>query len=259
MLLLEAIRAHVAPIQEQLQSGSLWYPGVPRPQLLTVFGDCVLAPMLPKRYRITPGAVLANESVLNGEGLLIVDALHELPLGNLHTVETTFAYCDVQPEITPQVFTDSLQRVAAFKKLKREKATAYDVSPVHHLRIFGARYAQLSDDQINQMLGYVFIGAGGDPQELHNQLYGQLRSDKLRPEHTPDAIVNLADGWVIVRQTRTSQLAVPRSTFSKFGVYVLGENTALWVYVLLNTALSQIQLRAPDLMRVLESMGRRPG
>jgi hypothetical protein len=257
MLLLDVIRATVAPIQEQLSSGALFPLGDGPPQRQRLFGDCVLNTMLPRRYRVATGRVFSNDAVLDADQLLIIDADHALPLGLYQALETVYACCDVIDELTPATFYEGLQRVAEFKRLRREKSTAYDVTPVHHLRMFGARYAQLSDDQINPSLGYMFADAAADPQELHNQLYGLLKREQIRPEHTPDAIFGLRDAWVIVRQTRTGELAVPRSTFSKFGLYLLGEHTALWMYMLLNTALSQIQLRGPDLMKALGALGKR--
>ncbi len=257
MLLLEVIQAAVAPIQARLSAGDIFAPGLSADRRQALFGEHVLGAMLPRRYRVTSGCVVSQDDVLEGERLLIVDADHALPIGSYQAIETVYASCEVCDALDASAFYDGLRRIAEFKRQRREKATAYDVTPVHHLRMFGARYAQLSDDRINPMLGYVFADAATDPQELHNQLYGLLKSEQIRPEHTPDAIFGLRDAWVIVRQTRTGELAVPRSTFSKFGLYLLGEHTALWIYMLLNTALSQIQLRAPDLMKALGALGKR--
>jgi hypothetical protein len=256
-MLLDVIRANVAPIQARLATGEAFAPAADPAQRLALFGDRVLNAMLPGRYRVTTVLLLARDAVLDATSLLIVDAAHALPLGPYQALETVYAACEVIDELSLDGLYDGLQRVAEFKRLRREKATAYDVSPVHHLRMFGARYAQMSDDQMNPSLAYVFADSAADPQELHNHLYGLLKREQIRPEHTPDAIFGLRDAWVIVRQTRTGELAVPRSTFSKFGLYLLGDHTALWIYMLLNTALSQIQLRSPDLMKALSALGKR--
>jgi len=63
---------------------------------------------------------------------------------------------------------------------------------------------------------------------------------------------------MIARQTRTGELAVPRSSFGKFGLYEVGEDILTWAYLLLNTALSQIQLKAPDLVKVLQRLPKMP-
>jgi hypothetical protein len=122
--------------------------------------------------------------------------------------------------------------------------------------VFGARYAQLSDDKLNPYLGYVFAERGEDGRAMLAHLNTLIEESTLRPEHTPDAIFCLRDGWMISRQTRTGDAAVPRSSFAKFGLWFPDSDMLALMYALLNLSLSQIQLRGPDLLRPLAALTR---
>jgi hypothetical protein len=254
MSLLDAARAHLEPLRQTLESGDVFRLGANDAQLRALFGDCVLRAMLPQRYGVATGRVLATEGALETDALLIFDALHALPLGVVHPIETVYALCDVTASLRLDAFEARLRVIEQFKRLRRETATDHDVSPVHHLRMFGARYAQLSENSVNPMLGYVFAGSGDDPEAFLATLNALIRGDQLRAEHTPDAIFCMHDRWAIIRQTRMGEVAVPRTTFAKFGLYALGDDALLWLYVVVNTTLSQVQLRGPDLMRALAEL-----
>lgn len=250
MLLLDAARAMTAPLHRRMAAGDDRVS-------CAEFGDVFLRSMLPLRYGVARGrAFTADPEVVSAESMLLYDEMHRLPLGDLHPVELVYAMCAVTPFLDADEFDRQLRVIEQFKRMRREKATAYDVTPIHHLRMFGARYAQLSDDQINPLLGYVFAADAADGQALFEQLNGALHRDAPRAEHSPDAIFCLRGGWLIARQTRTGELAVPRSSFGKFGLYQVGDDVLTWVYLLLNTALAQIQLRAPDLVKTLQRLPR---
>jgi hypothetical protein len=250
MTLIESARLQMQPWLRCIEESSLAEP---------VQMQAVLRAMLPQRYGVEPGSVFAAEQTpLQADGLLIFDALHRLPLGDRHPVEMVYAMCGVSLHMDEAEFDLQLRMIEQLKRMRREKATAYDVSPLHHLRMFGARYAQLSDDQINPLLGYVFAVDGIDARASIDHLNAALQSDAPRAEFSPDAIFCLRGGWMIARQTRTGELAVPRSSFGKFGLYEVGEDILTWAYLLLNTALSQIQLKAPDLVKVLQRLPKMP-
>lgn len=162
--------------------------------------------------------------------------------------------CEVVPHLNQEMFVARLQNIASLKRLHRAKATAHDVTPMHHLGVFGARYAQLSDDKLNPYLGYIFAAEATAPDLLLHHLNGLIEEDVIRPEHTPDAIVCFRDRWMITRQTRTGDAAVPRSSFAKFGLWRPDSHLMPLLYVLLNVSLSQIQLRNPDLLRPLAAL-----
>ena len=147
-----------------------------------------------------------------------------------------------------------MQTIASLKRLRREKATAHDVSPMHHLGVFGARYAQLSDDLLNPYLGYIFAEDSIDQAQLLEQLNEAIRNNTVAPEHTPDAIFCFKCGWAIVRQTRTGYLSVPRTSFVKFGLWEPKQHLLTFAYLLLNQSLSRLALRGPDLMRPMEQL-----
>ncbi len=256
MQLVDAARAHVAPIQATLTQG-MFRPDLPPTQRNLLFKECVLRLMLPERYALTLGAVLAGDTLLPDAGLLIYDAQHGLPLGDVLPVETVYALCDISATIDADGFEQRLLTIEKFKQLKRDVATAYDVSPLHHLHMFGARYAQLSDSKLNPLLGYMVVGDAGSPETLHERLNELVRAGKVSADGTPDAVFSLNGGWLIARQTRLGELAVPRSTFAKFGIYEVGNDVLTWMYLLLNASLAQIQLRGPDLMRALAHLARK--
>lgn len=247
MMLLEAARLHMQPLMRRMAEED---PAAP---------DALLRAMLPQRYGVEYGGVFAaDQNTPHVEGLLVFDVLHRLPLGDRHPLELVYALCGVSARMDAVEFDRQLRVIEQFKRMRREKATAYDVSPLHHLRMFGARYAQLSDDQINPLLGYVFAVDALDGRAAFERLNAALQSDALRAEFSLDAMFCLRGGWLIARQTRTGELAVPRSSFGKFGLYEVGEDVLTWAYLLLNTALSQIQLRAPDLVKVLQRLPKMP-
>jgi hypothetical protein len=249
-MLIDAARAEMAPLQRRLAADA----GAP---LCAEFGEIFLRAMLPERYGVARGRAFAVDGEPScADGVLIFDALHRLPLGDLHPVELVYALSVAAEFLDLGELDRQLHAVEQFKRMRREKATAYDVTPVHHLRMFGARYAQLSDDQINPLLSYVFAMDAVDPDVIFDSLNDALRRDAPRAEHSPDAIFCLRGGWLIARQTRTGELAVPRSSFGKFGIYRVGDDVLTWVYLLLNTALSQIQLRAPDLLKHLQRLAK---
>jgi len=252
MILLDVAREYLAPLRGRLAHDAVLHANVPPPQARAMFGDCVMRPMLPQRYGIANGIAFSQDAGQPPlEGLLVFDALHHLPLGRQYPVELVYALLEVSAYLDAADFELRLRAIEQFKRLRREKSSAYDVSPIHHLRMFGARYAQLSDDQLNPALGYVFADESHAPELVYEQLNAALKNDQLRAEHSPDAIFGLKGGWMIARQTRTGELAVPRSSFSKFGLYRPGSDLVVWAYFLLNAALSQVQLRAPDLLRPL--------
>jgi hypothetical protein len=255
-MLLDAARAHVARIQSAFTAGEYFHPGMSAEQLRAILVDCVLRAVLPARYRVAQGLLFSTDTALETPGVLVVDALHALPLGEHFAVETVFAWCQAVFELDVDNLELHLVDIARFKKLKRDTATAHDVTPLHQLRVFGARYAQLSDDRLNPPLGYLFAGEAAAPERLLTRLNELIRADSVRAEHTPDAIICAHGGWLIARQTRTGELAVPRSTFAKFGIYRVGDDLMLLVYMLMNAALAQIQLRGPDLMRALSTFNR---
>jgi hypothetical protein len=256
MLLLDAARAHVVPIQTLLSSRTLFRADLSEEHLRALTIDCLLRTMLPARYRAVQGLPFAADGELPAAGVLVVDASYALPLGERYAIETVYAWIEACATLGVDELEARLMSVARFKQLKRDTATAYDVTPVHQLRMFGARYAQLSDDKLNPLLGYVLAGDADDPAALMARLNDLIRADIVRAEHTPDAIIGAHDGWLIARMTRTGELAVPRSTFAKFGVYQAGDQLALLMYMLLNASLAQIQLRGPDLMKALAHFNR---
>jgi hypothetical protein len=249
MQLLEAIRQYVAPLREQIAA----YPASGR-DMSAWFRDCVMRPLLPVRYGLRSGMVFDNEGTQTDFPLpMIVDTSYALPLGERIAVESVYAVYDVLPVLDDVSLREALLKIQRIKTLRREKATAYDVSPVHHLRMFGARYAQMTDDQLNPYLGYVF-SLDGDGGAVMPTIDDMITARALKPEFTPNAIVGLRGGWLVTRQTRTGEMSVPRSSFAKFGMLQLGDDLLPTLYTLLNASLAQIQLRAPDLLPLLSQL-----
>lgn len=154
-------------------------------------------------------------------------------------------------------FAHALTNIASLKTLTRNKGTAHDVSPTHRLGVFGARYAQLSDDKLNPYLGMGMAYDAEPPDVLLARLNRLIEERTVKPEDTPDLVVCFKCGWVISRATRTGEMSVPRSSFAKFALWQLDENLLPAIYLLLNVSLSQIQLRGPDLMRPLAALTKR--
>ena len=255
MLMLDAIRSHLSKIERDVDDGLVFDPSLSDHALRESLLHCVLRPMLSPRYSLAQGmAFSVDDTVSADEATLIFDANYALPLGAHFPCETVYAICDVQRMITPETLMNSVQTIASLKRLRREKATAHDVSPLHHLGVFGARYAQLSDDLLNPYLGYIFAEDSIDQMHLLEQLNDAIRNNTVAPEHTPDAIFCFKCGWAIVRQTRTGYLAVPRTSFVKFGLWEPKQHLLTFAYLLLNLSLSRLALRGPDLMRPLEQL-----
>lgn len=258
MHLLEAIHSCVARIEHDIRSGCAFPEGATTEQQQQALIEFVLRPMLPLRYGLMVGSAFsADDMSTRAESVLVYDALYALPLGpTLMACEYVYALCEARSHLDGEDFVEALHNVASLKKLHRAKATAHDVSPTHHLGVFGARYAQLSDDKLNPYLGYIFARTAADPRALHQQLEWLIETDALRAEHTPDAVICFEGGWILTRQTLTGEPAVPRSSFAKFGIWRPGANLLPLVYLLLNVSLSQIQLRGPDLLRLLSALVR---
>ncbi len=255
MLILDAIRAYVEPIEQRVHLGEVFQNGASSAEHPHAFITHVLRPMLPLRYGLEWGKAFSIDDVTTrADSILIYDAVFALPMGRLLPCEGVYAICEVTPHLDQETFVEHLQNVASLKRLHRVKATAHDVTPMHHLGVFGARYAQLSDDKLNPYLGYVFAAEAAAPDLLLRRLNSLIEEDVIRPEHTPDAIVCFRDRWMITRQTRTGDAAVPRSSFAKFGLWRPGAHLMPLLYVLLNVSLSQIQLRNPDLLRPLTAL-----
>jgi len=257
MLILDAIRAHVAPIEERIHAGQTFGGHESRESLMCAFITQVLRPMLPLRYGLEVGKAFSVDDVTTHvESILIYDAIFALPTGRLMPCEGVYAMCEVIPSLDEAAFVEALHNVASLKKLHRTKATAHDVTPIHHLSIFGARYAQLSDDKLNPYLGYIFAERADSPESLLKVMKALIEQDALRPEHTPDAVVCFRERWMVIRQTLSGDAAVPRSSFAKFGLLHPKEHLMPLLYVLINVSLSQIQLRNPDLLRPLAALTR---
>ncbi|MBO9344867.1 MAG: hypothetical protein J7601_03955 [Chloroflexi bacterium] len=257
MLILDAIRAHVAPIEERIAAGQVFDGHESREGLLCAFMTQVLRPLLPLRYGLEVGRAFSMDDVTTrADSILIFDAVFALPTGRLMPCEGVYAICEVVPMLNETTFGEALNNVASLKQLHRAKATAHDVTPIHHLGIFGARYAQLSDDKLNPYLGYIFADRAAGPEQLLRAMKAMIEQDSLRPEHTPDAIVCFRDRWMVVRQTLSGDTAVPRSSFAKFGLLHPQAHLMPLLYTLINASLSQIQLRNPDLLRPLAAMTR---
>lgn len=255
MLILDAICRYLEPIEQHIHSGQVFHPDLSLEDQRRAFIQHILRPMLPARYGLADGKAFSiDDATTREDSALIYDALFALPLGHLMPCETVYATCEVVPHLDDARFAECVQNVASLKLLHRPKATAHDVTPVHHLGVFGARYAQLSDDKLNPYLGYIFAEDAVDPQALLQHLNSLIEENVIRPEHTPDAIVCFRDHWIITRQTRTGDAAVPRSSFAKFGLWHPNVHLIALVYVLLNVSLSQIQLRNPDLLRPLAAL-----
>jgi hypothetical protein len=255
MLILDAIRAHVAPIEEWIRTGQAFSGYESRESLMCAFITRVLRPILPLRYGLEVGKAFSIDDVTtHADSILIYDAIFALPTGRLMPCEGVYAMCEVVPTLNEEKFVEALHNVASLKKLHRAKATAHDVTPIHHLSIFGARYAQLSDDKLNPYLGYIFAEQAASPEHLLKVMKTLIEQDTLRPEHTPDAVVCFQGRWMIIRQTLSGDAAVPRSSFAKFGLLHPNEHLMPLLYVLVNVSLSQIQLRNPDLLRPLAAL-----
>jgi hypothetical protein len=255
MLMLDAVRSHLSKIERDLDDGLVFEASLNDHALRESLMQCVLRPMLPQRYGLAQGVAFSvDDNVSQPDAVLIFDANYALPLGAHFPCETVFAMCDVQREINADTLMSSVQTIASLKRLRREKATAHDVSPLHHLGVFGARYAQLSDDLLNPYLGYIFAEDSIDQAHLLEQLNDAIRSNAVAPEHTPDAIFCFKCGWAIVRQTRTGFLSVPRTSFVKFGLWEPKQHLLTFAYLLLNLSLSRLALRGPDLMRPMEQL-----
>ena len=255
MLILDAIRAHVALIEERIAAGQVFAGHESREGLQCAFITHVLRPMLPLRYGLEVARAFSmDDATTKADSILIFDAIFALPTGRLMPCEGVYAMCEVVPTLDETTLAEALGNVASLKQLHRMKATAHDVTPIHHLGIFGARYAQLSDDKLNPYLGYIFADQAAGPEHLLKVMRTMIEQDSLRPEHTPDAIVCFRDRWMVIRQTLSGDAAVPRSSFAKFGLLHAQAHLLPLLYTLINASLSQIQLRNPDLLRPLAAM-----
>jgi hypothetical protein len=257
MQILDSIRTYIAPIEQRIVAGDVFLKKLNQPidDVQRSFVRHVLRPMLPTRYSLITGKAFSVDDVFTREdSILICDGAYAIPLGHVVPCESVYAMCDVIPHMNAIHFERGVLNIGSLKVQNRPKATAHDVSPVQHLGVFGARYAQLSDDKLNPYLGYIVAQEAESPDVLFAKLTTMIDEGALRPEHTPDAIVSLHDGWMISRQTRTGEMAVPRSSFAKFGIWHLGENLLPALFVLLNLSLSQILLRGPDLLRPLAAL-----
>lgn len=257
MLIIEGIHEHVRPIEQHVREGAVFSRGASRTEVQGAFAERVLRPMLPARYSLQVGRPFSiDDLTTQDDGILICDAQYALPMGRLAPCETVYAMCEATPVLDRSCFEACVLNLASLKALHRAKATAHDVSPTQHLSLFGARYAQLSDSKLNPYLGYIFADRSEDAVELLSALNAMLEEKRIEPDQTPDAVFCLSDGWLISRQTRTGDPGVPRSSFAKFGTWHPGEHIYTLAYVLLNLSLSQIQLRAPDLLRPLTALTR---
>ncbi len=257
MRLLDEIRAYTRPLYQQVvRSGHLFQPHLDHAAQRWHFAEHLLRPLLPRRFGMRIGQAFASHEACSApNSLLIYDEWYCIPLADsLIPCEYVYAICEAQPKLDAAQFSQALERVAALKKLPRARATAHDITPTQHLAVFGARYAQLPNDTLNPYLGYIFAQTADDPRALHRVMREMFEQRELLPEHSPDAIICLSAGWVITRQTFSGNVSVPRSSFSRFGLLQLGEDVLTWVYLLLNVSLSQIHLRGPDLLRLLEDV-----
>jgi hypothetical protein len=258
MMILDSIRSYVAPIEHSIHAGDVFLPDLSRPDMHRVFIQHVLRPILPARYGLACGrAFSSDDSASLADSIMIYDALHGLPLGSMIPCEYVYAACEVCQHMSADLFGRAMQNIASTKTLARAKATAHDVSPTHHLGVFGARYAQLSDDKLNPYLGLIMAYDAEPPDVLLTRLNHLVEEGIVRPENTPDLVVCFKCGWVISRATRTSEMGVPRSSFAKFALWQMNDNLLAVIYLLLNVSLSQIQLRGPDLMRSLAALTKR--
>lgn len=258
MMILDAIRSHVAPIEQRIHAGDVFRLDLNADDLQHVFVRHVLRPMLPARYGLTSGlAFSSDDGVMLAESVLIYDALHALPFGSLMPCEYVYATCEISQHMSADRFGRAMQNIAALKSLARAKATAHDVSPTQHLGVFGARYAQLSDDKLNPYLGLIMAHDAESPDVLLTRLNHLIEERVVKPENTPDMVACFKCGWMISRATRTGEMGVPRSSFAKFAFWQLDDNLLPVIYLLLNVSLSQIQLRGPDLLRPLASLTKR--
>ena len=257
MLILDAIRESVAPIEQCVHGGDVFGSGQSLDNVQRAVMRHVLRPMLPERFGLGISCAFSVDDVhAHDEGILIYDAQYALPLGDVMPCENVYAQCTVATDLNEQAFTAAVLSIASLKQLSRIKATAYDVTPTTHLGVFGARYAQLSDDKLNPYLGYILADAADDPAHLLEHMNKMIEEQMLKPEHTPDVIVSFRDGWIISRQTRTGEMAVPRSSFARFGIWHANENLLPLLYTLLNVSLSQIHLRGADLLRPLAALSK---
>ncbi len=256
MNILDAIRAYARSLyQDAVSGGDLFQPHVSRAAQHQHFADHFLRRLLPRRFSLRVGQAFAARDAFSApDSLLICDDWYAPPLlDNLLPCEFVYAICEVCPSLGVAHLPEVLERVAALKRLPRARATAHDISPTQHLALFGARYAQLPDDTLNPYLGYIFTDTADDPRALHRTMRELFEARTLLPEHSPDAIICLRDGWVITRQTLSGNISVPRTSFARFGLWHLGDDLLTLVYLLLNVSLAQIQLRGPDFLRALES------
>jgi hypothetical protein len=255
MLILDVIRDYVAPVEQRIYAGDVFKPEFTAEALRHAFIEHVLRPILPARFGLMTGRAFSiDDAWMRGDNILIYDALYAMPMGHAVPCENVFAACQVTPYLDHAHFERCVLDVASLKQLHRAKASAHDVTPAHHLGVFGARYAQLSDDKLNPYLGYIFAGDSGDPDMLLKRLNELLEEGVIRPETTPDAIACFRCGWIITRQTRTGDVSVPRSSFARFGLWHPNDHLMTLIYTMLNVSLSQIQLRGPDLLRPLGAL-----
>lgn len=255
MLILDAIRDFVAPIGRCIEDGEVFDGSLPDGVLQRTFMQHVLRPMLPARFGLFLGKAFSVDDAWSFDNRVLVhDALYSILLGQAVPCENVYAMAEVTPQLDMTQFENSVLAIASLKQLHRAKSTAHDVTPTHHLGMFGARYAQLSDDKLNPYLGYVFAQDADAPETLLGRMNSMIDEKLLKAEHTPDAIICFRNGWLIARETRTGELAVPRSSFAKFGIWRMGPDLMPLIYMLITVSLSQIQLRAPDLLRPLTSL-----
>lgn len=256
MLILDAIRSRAAELRPLLCEAGMFDPATPLDAARTRFARDVLGRMLPDRYAARVGVAFSADDAEAEPSVLVVDATYAYPLGHLIPCESVYAACELAPVLDRDAFQAALQRIARFKSLSRESASERDVTPFLHLGVFGARYAQFSEERLNPHLAYVFAGRGDDPAVLLEDLNAALFYKAVTAERTPDVVFCLCDGWLITRQTHAGEIALPKSSFGKFGIVRAGANTLALMWLLLNAHLAQIQLRAPSLLRALGQVSR---
>ena len=261
MKLLEALRRRGLRIAGELEESKLLEHMGDRGRFREVVIRDFLRPFLPLSYGLSSGETFSGEGERSAQiDIIIYDAvfstvLFQDKLDLLFPAESVFGSIEVKSHLSPDQLGVACSNVRSVKSLKRLPSDMLDLLPATRLNVGAGLYADSSIR--NPYVGFIWAFQGCSMETAANTAANTL-SQMLRKATTPaerqllpDGVFVWKQGYVIIRMAHNPgegkyYRCGPGMDFTRFASLKVGEDMLPLFFLMLNTCLGHLRLKAVD-------------
>ena len=228
----------------------------------------IIRPFLPKRYGLCNGECFDSHDGRSKQlDIIVYDDLfsYAIPMGDYFMMpfESAYGEIEVKSKLNKNTFFQSIDNIASFKSLKKEKPSDCQILPNISLKVEGITW---NKSGFTKPFGVIFAYDSVEPKTILNYFH---EIKPLNPSLLPDMIVLLKKKTIIMRLIIDDDekfYVTTSNSYRGFMTLPFGEDTLpmFLLYILIRTNDTRLKIAdAVDIFnaqvdKYLHSMGEQP-